>query len=181
MVSAASCEKDEVEENWKRWHVIRSSAWGSHCHFRALGRSIAAFLPWGSPHIWIHTPAHCCHCALCTVLTCPKATVTFQWWVRLLLCRACLVWECSFLEEKTLFKKKNTILLTAPWNWENESEIEKASPTRYPSLGGLEVQHPVSRQPPSSTRSGSLHFVSRNEAACFFGITEEEENKGSDF
>lgn len=87
----------------------------------------------------------------------------------------------QFLEEKTLFRKKNTILLTAPWNWENESEIEKASPSRYPSLGDLEAQHPVSRQPASSARSDSLHFSSRNKAACFFAVTEKKENKDSDF
>lgn len=47
-------------------------------------------------------------------------------------------------------------------------ETEKANPTRQPSLGGLEVQHPVSRQPPSFRRVSSLHFLNMNKAASFF-------------
>lgn len=78
------------------------------------------------------------------------------------------------MEKKTLFKKKNTILLMAPQNWENESETEKANPTRYPSLIGLDIQHPVLRQPPTFTRINSSHFFRMNKMASFFGITEKE-------
>lgn len=89
--------------------------------------------------------------------------------------------ENAVFGRKTLFTKKNTILLMAPWNQENESETEKASPTRHPALGGSEVQHPASRQPPTFSRVNSFHFFRKTKVASFFGITEKEVKSGFRF
>lgn len=76
--------------------------------------------------------------------------------------------ENAVLGRKTLFKQKNTILSTTPRNWENEWETEKSSSTQCQSLGSVEVQHPVSRQPSPFTRTDSFHAFNRNITAWFF-------------
>lgn len=167
----APSEKEVAPESWKRWYDVikisaRISLKGCHYHFRAPSRSSRA------PSLWF--TSHSEFTPLPTAITMPFAE--FQLAPKQLWHFSGgggyssvegVSFENAVLGRKTLFKK-NTILLTTPRNWENELETEKSSSTQSQSLGIMEVQHPVSRQPSPFTRIDSFRVFNRNITACFF-------------